>query len=397
VRRKVAIFTLTVGILILVNLLVREHLTTSAAFEHPPYDYHAAPQQDTPSQEEPLPEIPAGEQPSDAYCLLCHTAPDRVWTLPSGEVLPLEVDTATLAGSVHGENNPEGALGCSDCHVNQTFPHQTPASQNIREFKLERYASCMNCHEDQYTHSQDSVHGAAVLAGKLNAATCVDCHGGHDIQPPNDPPQRISITCGQCHGAIYAEYEQSVHGAALLREGSTDVPNCIDCHGVHDIQSAKTAEFRNRSPQLCADCHADEELMGKYDISTNVFDSYLNEFHGSTVALFEQQDPSVPTNKAVCFDCHGVHNITAADNEKSQVAKENLLITCQQCHPDATGDFPDSWVGHFAPTLEDNPGLVLVNLFYQILIPATVGGFAVLVVSDIFGRTRKRFWGKHKD
>ena len=45
---------------------------------------------------------------------------------------------------------------------------------------------------------------------------------------------RIPRTCARCHGEIYAQYRQSVHGTALVH-GNPDVPTCIDCHGVHDI------------------------------------------------------------------------------------------------------------------------------------------------------------------
>jgi predicted CXXCH cytochrome family protein len=333
------------------------------------------------------------EQPSDDYCLLCHSNPDRAWELPSGEVLSLHVDGEVLANSVHGTDNPDGALACADCHANHRFPHQPTTAQNVREFQIERYTSCQTCHEDQYTHAQDSVHGEAISAGQLDAATCVDCHGSHDVQVPNEPRDRISLTCGQCHGSIFTEYRASVHGEALFEEQNDDVPTCIDCHGVHDISNPTATSFRVRSPELCATCHADEELMERYDISTNVFDSYLSDFHGSTVALFDQEDPDAVTNKAVCYDCHGVHNITAADDSKSQVAKENLLVTCQQCHPNATDDFPDAWVGHFQPTFDDNPALTLVDWFYKIIIPATLGGFVLLVGTDVFGRVRRRLTG----
>jgi hypothetical protein len=334
--------------------------------------------------------------PSNNYCLLCHNQPDLTWHLPSGETLNVTVDAAILAASVHGSSNPEGALNCADCHVDHRFPHPPPESQTIREFTLERYATCRNCHEDQYTHAQDSVHGLAIREGRVDAATCVDCHGSHDIQPPDDPPQRVSFTCGKCHGAIFDQYQDSVHGSALIAEGNTDVPTCVDCHGVHNITDPTTASFRVRSPEICATCHADVELMAKYDISTNVFDSYLTDFHGTTVALFEQQSPDVATNKAVCYDCHGVHDIAAASNEKSRVVRENLLATCQDCHPNATTDFPDAWVGHFPPTLQSHPLLFTVDLFYQILIPATLGGFILLVATDIFRRIRERLFGHRK-
>ena len=53
--------------------------------------------------------------------------------------------------------------------------------------------------------------------------------------------------------------------------------------------------------------------MQKYGISTEVFNTYVADFHGTTVTLFERQHPDQPTNKAVCTDCHGVHDIQARD------------------------------------------------------------------------------------
>ncbi|MBI5666868.1 MAG: cytochrome c3 family protein [Chloroflexi bacterium] len=334
-----------------------------------------------------------GDEPppaSNAYCLLCHSRPDQVWHLPSGETLPLTVDPAVLAQSVHGDANPDGALACADCHPNFRFPHPPSTSRTAREFRLERYAVCRNCHEDQYTRAQDSVHGAALRAGRLEAAVCVDCHGGHDIQPPDEPRQRVSLTCGRCHGAIFEEYQNSVHGAALLDENNPDVPTCINCHGVHDIQNPTTTLFRVRSPELCAGCHADAGLMGKYNISTQVFDSYLTDFHGSTVALFEHETPDVPTNKAVCFDCHGVHNIQPVAAGGASSIRETLLTTCQQCHPGASTSFPDAWLGHYPATAAAHPVLFAANRLYDWLTPLVIGLVGLVVVSDVVRRLRRR-------
>jgi len=333
------------------------------------------------------------EQPpeaSDTYCLLCHTKPDQVWQLSGGETLSVTIDPGILAQSVHGEANPEGSLACADCHPGFRYPHPPTTARTTREFRLERYAVCRTCHEEQYTRAQDSVHGEFLRAGRVEAAVCVDCHGGHDIQTPDVPRQRISLTCGRCHGAIFEEYRTSVHGAALLDENNPDVPTCIDCHGVHDIQNPTTALFRVRSPELCATCHANDELMGQYDISTHVFDSYLTDFHGSTVALFEQEAPDVVTNKAVCYDCHGVHNIQAIDSGGETAIRENLLTTCQQCHPGATADFSNAWIGHYPATLESHAGLFLTNRLYQILIPVVIGILALLIASEIIRRIRRR-------
>jgi hypothetical protein len=67
------------------------------------------------------------------------------------------------------------------------------------------------------------------------------------------------------------------------------------------------------------------------------------------------------------------------------------LATCQQCHPDATENFPAAWTSHYVPSLQNNPGIYLVNLFYQIVIPTTLASLGFLVVTDIYRRVRFRF------
>ncbi len=332
--------------------------------------------------------IPSGE---DSYCLLCHAQPEPpTLALTDGSTLELRVDPATLAASVHGDPEDAPPLGCVDCHDQQAYPHQGALPADARAYRVAASARCVRCHEEQATGLADGVHYEALARGNWRAATCVDCHGAHDVQPPAEPRTRIAETCGNCHRAVFEQFRQSVHGVALFEEDDPNVPTCVDCHGVHGIAHPTTAQFRNRSPELCATCHADAELMAEYGISTNVFESYLTDFHGKTVALFEQQAEDVATNKAVCFDCHGVHDIAPVDAENSHVVRENLLATCRQCHPDATANFPDAWVGHYEPTPESQPLLFAVNTFYAILIPTVLGGFAVLIATDIFRRIRER-------
>lgn len=343
----------------------------------------------------PAPAFGQGDPPPDrnnGYCFVCHAQPDQAYTLPDGTTLDITIDPAALAGSVHGDSNPVRALGCVNCHGDITYPHLDLPPADARSYRVRAAAACATCHTDQAADLADGVHYTALASGDLRAATCVDCHGSHAIQPPDESREHISTTCGTCHQIAFAEYRQSVHGEALFA-GDPNVPTCVDCHGVHGIQHPTTALFRNRSPELCATCHADDALMKEYGISTNVFNSYLTDFHGATVQLFEQQDPNVATNKAVCFDCHGVHDIARADDNKSRVVRENLLETCQQCHPDASSNFPASWVGHYEPTTDEYPLLFAVNTFYLILIPGVLGGFALLIGSDIYRRIRQRRQG----
>ena len=133
--------------------------------------------------------------------------------------------------------------------------------------------------------------------------------------------------------------------------------------------------------------------MSRYGLSAGVLDTYVADFHGTTVTLFERQSPDLPTNKPVCYDCHGVHTMKSAEDPASQVFKDNLLATCQKCHPDASQHFPASWLSHYRPDVRKFPLVFFVDLFYKILIPAVIGFMILYVVVDFFGRLARRFRG----
>jgi predicted CXXCH cytochrome family protein len=181
-----------------------------------------------------------------------------------------------------------------------------------------------------------------------------------------------------------------VHGKALLEDSNPDVPVCTDCHSSHKQEDPTTQTFRLKSPKLCAKCHGDANLMRKYNISPDVFNTYVADFHGMTVTLFEKEHPDQRVNTAVCTDCHGIHDMQKVTDANSTVVKENLLKTCRKCHPDASAGFPDSWVGHFPPTRDRYPLVYYVNLFYQLLIPITIGGMILFVLGDASGRIIRR-------
>jgi len=215
------------------------------------------------------------------------------------------------------------------------------------------------------------------------------------VGPAGEPRTRIPRTCEKCHSEIYEAYEESVHGAALMGGGNSDVPHCTDCHEVHGaehaIEGPSDSSFHLFSPQVCADCHTDEEMMGRYGISTDVMDTYVSDFHGTTVTLFQDLAPDQETNKPVCVDCHGVHDMKSVDDPESQVIKENLLATCQRCHPDATADFPDSWTSHYRPSPDHSPLVFFVNAFYNwFFIPVLIGGMVLFVGTDVTRRIINR-------
>jgi nitrate/TMAO reductase-like tetraheme cytochrome c subunit len=312
-------------------------------------------------------------------CLTCHSNPDLVIEFEDGSTISGHINGGIYDTSVHGQE----AMTCGGCHPNhQAYPHPKLSVTDSRSFTLELNDTCLDCHPNEADWVQDSNHAVAMEAGHPEAAVCVDCHGAHDTLPLHTARVEIAATCRQCHSMIYDEYGTSAHGHALHDEGNTDVPTCVDCHGVHTMEDPHTIGFRLNSPLLCANCHADEALMAKYDISTDVFDTYVADFHGSTVTLFEKLSPDAETNKAVCYDCHGVHAIRAVDDPEAAVIKENLLKTCQKCHPDATANFPDSWTSHYPPTFERQPLVSIVNLFYLLFIPGMIGFMGLFVVTD---------------
>jgi hypothetical protein len=312
-------------------------------------------------------------------CLACHDTPGMQTVLPSGETLALTVSRVTYNLSTHGR----AGYACVQCHTDITgYPHPPITAATRRDYTLEQYTTCAQCHGDKYNATLDSVHQKALAAGNKQAAVCTDCHGAHDVQPPAQPPSRVPQTCERCHSQIVNLYRDSVHGAALIGEGNPDVPSCTDCHGVHNIQGPSTGPFHLYSPNICARCHADPQLMGKYGVSTDVFETYIADFHGTTVELFQAVAPGQETNKPVCVDCHGVHDIRKTDDPESTVIKERLLATCQKCHPGASANFPAAWLSHYRPSPQHAPLVYFVDLFYKIFIPAVLGGMALFVVAD---------------
>ncbi len=328
-------------------------------------------------------------------CLDCHGQSGASVTFPDGTTRDATIDRRAWETSVHGSLG----MSCTDCHSEiKDYPHPELSDRTARDLTLRLYTSCQQCHEDQFKKTLDSVHQRALAAGNKKAAVCADCHDPHSQKKITDekgallPEGRLAIprTCARCHGQIYAQYARSVHGAALV-QGNGDVPTCIDCHGVHNIPDPTTARFRLDSPRLCADCHTDRKRMAKYKLSTRVLRTYVADFHGSTVTLFQRRHPDQITNKPVCYDCHGIHDIASkSDPKKGLQVKANLLRTCRKCHPDASTNFPDAWLSHYVPTRQRNAVVYWAGLTYSILIPGVVGGMALFVGSDFLRRRLDR-------
>ncbi len=341
----------------------------------------------------------SGNPHDNGDCLACHSKPITV------KYADGDTDTIVFDPTQPVHNN----FACTVCHKDQaTYPHVDTGNngncsvchwqltgnaiapsemvfvstdQDKRAMVLDMNNSCKECHADEFAATADGAHARIMAAGNRFAPVCVDCHGSHNIAQLNGSRAAIPQICSKCHTAEYTDYISSVHGSALMDQDNPDVPTCADCHGTHDVTGPSDASFRADSITVCAKCHANKVMMGKYGISTDVLTTYLDSFHGRTVDFFRKSDEvQVPT--ATCYDCHGAHNIRNPDDPLSTVYPTNLQATCSKCHGNVSIRFPQAWLGHYEPTLKQTPALFMVNQGYAILVPTVIGGFVIYIALD---------------
>jgi len=316
-------------------------------------------------------------QGSENHCTDCHRH-GIVMTFAGGEKLSLQVDAGEIKRSVHS------MLRCYDCHFGfSAEEHPRRAFKSRRDMTIINSEGCRRCHFDKYTKTLEGIHFDILSQGNLNAPVCADCHGSHSIHSGRKEKLLSAKRCERCHSEIYGTYLQSVHGNALVSERNQDVPVCSDCHKAHDIADPRTVDFRNMTPEMCGNCHANEALMAKYGLSTSVVKSYLEDFHGVTVSFYKKQKKAV-RHIAVCTDCHGIHNITKTKGPDAAALKEKLLERCRKCHPNATENFPDAWMSHYEPTFKRAPLVYIVRAGYKIFIPFMVIGLALQILLHIW-------------
>ncbi len=236
-----------------------------------------------------------------------------------------------------------------------------------------------------------SVHAQALeKRGLVISATCASCHGSHNIQPLDKFLENIPRTCGECHAGIYRDYVEGVHGAEYLK-GNRDVPLCTDCHGEHDIRPPDDPESKvnpRQLAQVCSRCHEDQSLSAKYGLPLGRLDSYMTSYHGVALKLGDMR-------VANCASCHGFHNIRPSSDPKSPVNPANLAATCGKCHPNAGENFAKGKI-HVQGQPHENLGAWLVKRAYVLLILALVGGFVGYIVLDLTARRRRRAKGEDK-
>jgi len=253
--------------------------------------------------------LPAGDQ----ECLACHGEAG----MKSASGRSLHVDAAKFKNSMHA------ALGCTDCHIGvKEYPHPD----------AKRLPKCGTCHEDPVSQLPKSVH--SILG--TGAAACASCHGqAHEVQAAE---KLLPQQCATCHEDAVHGYQLGVHAVAR-KDGDGQAPTCTACHGgPHQILAASDPDSpvsHIHIPNTCARCHAQKFVMERAGFSTQPYYSYEESVHGKAVAAGS-------TKAAVCTDCHGVHEIRPASDDKSSIFKFNVPGTCGKCHTAVEQEFMQS-------------------------------------------------------
>ncbi|HET7318363.1 MAG TPA: hypothetical protein VFK23_04415 [Nitrospirota bacterium] len=217
----------------------------------------------------------AGAAPDAATCLGCHGSMEGA----------VNVNQDKYTKSVHG------AFDCVQCHmVLKGAQHQglsgkaDKTTQDLAEAiavksKIDpiAQAACVQCHPDVYEAYKGSVHGKNVMEKKSpDGPVCTSCHGTpHYIQPKTSKDSAVNHfnvvkACGTCHEEkhmaekygfsplVMERYLESFHGRKL-KVGHAGAPSCVNCHGSHDIKSAKdpaSPVSGQNKIATCGKCHS---------------------------------------------------------------------------------------------------------------------------------------------
>jgi cytochrome b subunit of formate dehydrogenase len=381
-------------------------------------------------------------------CFACHNDKELVKETKDGKKLSMFVDEAKFNASIHGKLQCTGChadikevphedrlkpVSCSQCHRIETDIYLKSDHGQALHKGVSEAASCQSCHGkphellnyrdpaspvnranipvtcgqchsnreemEKYNLRQravvvtydKSVHGLAHNNGVANAAVCSDCHGTHDLHRGSNPAsklywQNIPDTCGKCHDNVRQTYDRSIHGQAVKR-GERDAPTCTDCHGEHTITSINESTSKVSAahiPETCAQCHGAERIATRYEMQSNVVDTYMKSYHGLAM-----QFGGVAA--ASCASCHGFHDILPSSDPMSSINKANLAQTCGKCHP-AIG----TRLAQGEIRIHEPPGAAegkhwLVNFianFYIVIIVLTIGGMLAHNGLDYFRKAR---------
>ena len=233
--------------------------------------------------------LPAGAQAPQALlesngCLGCHAIDKRVVGPGFGEV------AAKYKGDAKAEAKLVAALRSGNGHPMKIEASERDVRAMVKFVLAAKPAAA------------PAAASASAEAGNPDNAACLGCHGQEGFTP---------------HVTSAGVLAKSVHAQRA----------CLDCHhNITGIPHERATGEAKSAGQLaiirdgCGGCHVEN------------FKSYSDTYHGQVTALGH-------TYTAMCFNCHGKHDILRVNDPASTVHPDNRLNTCRQCHANATQGF----------------------------------------------------------
>lgn len=294
----------------------------------------------------------AGQAPAvPNTCLSCHAASS-------------DTRVARPAGLFAGDDiHRTSGFGCVDCHGGDSQATDAGRAHDAeRGFGgaprgMGQVAVCSRCHSDpdvmrrfaprqrvdQAAEYATSVHGKRLAAGDQQVASCATCHGAHGIRVVRDAkapvfPTNVAGTCATCHASSthmreykvadgsplpttqLADYQKSVHYAALTTGGDLSAPTCNDCHGNHGAAPPGVGSVAN----VCGTCHGVFAQKFEGTVHGQIFDKGCVECHGNHAVLKPSDAMLGAGEGAVCGTCHSGaddNGVKAANSMRGQIGR----------------------------------------------------------------------------
>ncbi len=214
-------------------------------------------------------------------------------------------------------------ISCGDCH--------TDIVDEDHSDKKPKKVVCGDCHEDFADALKNDIHHRLKDKFKGNPPNCVTCHGSHQIKSPSKSKNKIKDYCSKCHDHIV--YANPFHTKPVADK------ICIGCHS--DIECKLMLKKSVHKDLNCADCHnfisnnlekhkngiKNEQVADCYICHNDIAVVHRESIHG--ISLEEGINEA-----AHCWDCHGSFEILPPEDKNSKVYPANLYKTCGRCHDD---------------------------------------------------------------
>ncbi|MDI5833234.1 DmsE family decaheme c-type cytochrome [Shewanella xiamenensis] len=249
-------------------------------------------------------------------CLVCHKKNDKVMAIFDGK-----------HGDMSHSNSPMAGLQCESCHGplgNHNKGGKEPMITFGQDSKLSaptQNTVCLGCHQNTAKAGwHNSLHNLEEIA-------CASCHQVHVAKDPILDKQQVNQACTSCHTREKADMsKRSSHPLKW------DQMTCIDCHAPHG-SSNESALKKATVNDTCYSCHAEKRgpfLWEHAPVTENC--STCHNPHGSVnEALVKQRVPQL------CQQCH------ADDGHASRVVSQPSTnafgagMGCLNCHSQIHG------------------------------------------------------------